>query len=86
MEPKPRHLNDETAMLPAVPSAPKHSAEDPDRRGTPYLDSVNWPHPPIPPVPPVMAQPDGVAPPPAAVRRVTAKPQRVSWWRKLLGV
>lgn len=68
---RPRHLDDTTAMFPAVPSPPKHARPDTGeiRRPLPPLpgmdrESPRWDK--------QMQQPDGVAPPPTEARRVTS--------------
>lgn len=71
---KPRHLNDSTAFMPAVPRAPRHSADDPDRRGTPYLDSTPRPawHPPTEAA--------------RVTRRESREQARLPWWKRWLGL
>lgn len=72
----PRHLDDITAMMPAVPKAPKHSADDPERRGTPYLDSG-------PTTNELRAQRPRVQPTRAADR---ARARKLPLWKRFFGL
>lgn len=77
---EPRHLNDITAMMPAVPVQPKHAR--------PETGELRRPLPPLP------SRPDGVAPPPTEAPRVTRAERRemervgqhLPWWKRWLGL
>jgi hypothetical protein len=88
----PRHLNDETAMFPAVPSTPRHAARDtgevpaqrppvPMKRYVEGGDNIHapfgqWSLRPEPDLPPP------ATPTRAETRKARRKPR---WWRILLG-